>query len=192
MYKINFKKNKFSKIFILLLVILSFLPISSFANNSSKKINFEEIRKESEEEFNSNKQKNNQYQNEYIEKIIDYQTWRLNYIKRVYTAHFLIKIGIFILVCIVLISGLYFSYIQFKYSIKNKKHLEDSEIKNISETKLKIGKGSIEITSSIIGLVILIFSVIFFYLYLDKVYPIQNYDLQNFKNNNITKPDETD
>jgi hypothetical protein len=74
-------------------------------------------------------------------------------------------LGIFIIVSLLVTGGFYLSYLQFK---------SDSE--SSAESKgatFKIGKTGIEFSSSVIGLVVLFMSFMFFYLYVKDVYTIQ-------------------
>ena len=71
------------------------------------------------------------------------------------------SIVIFLAVLAMMLSGLYFSYMQFKMA----KRAE-------TPTHIKLGKDGFEISSSVIGLLILFISMGFFYMYLSTVYPI--------------------
>ncbi|MGB3510855.1 MAG: hypothetical protein WBA93_16810 [Microcoleaceae cyanobacterium] len=73
----------------------------------------------------------------------------------------------------VVIAGLFFSYLQFKYTVKIKQQISDSEVKR--------GKAGLEISSSIIGLAILFFYLIFFDFYLREVYPIKQIEAKTNK-----------
>ncbi|NER80453.1 MAG: hypothetical protein F6K42_12925 [Leptolyngbya sp. SIO1D8] len=86
--------------------------------------------------------------------------------ERVMAWHFMSSIIIFFVVLTIIGIGLYFSYLQFKLSVIQRKD-------KISPSTLKIGRDGFEISSSIIGLLILIISLAFFYLYLENVYPIR-------------------
>jgi len=81
--------------------------------------------------------------------------------------------------------GLFLSYLQFKVSTAHVEHRlritkEDtgSSLENLNEgtpsTKFEISKDGIKIDSAVIGLVILVVSITFFFLYLRYVFPIQN------------------
>lgn len=115
----------------------------------------------------------------------EYEIWVIKYNKKLYEyQHFSSKILLGISI-IVLTCGLYFSYIQFKnkttihnITIKNKQDPENKEEfleqDDDSKTSLKIGATGIEISSSIIGLLILCVSLAFFYLYIANIYPIES------------------
>lgn len=71
-------------------------------------------------------------------------------------------IGVFFLVIILVLSGLYLSYLQFK-----------KEDKATSATKIEAGAKGVSIDSPVIGLIILFMSFAFFYLYIMEVYTIK-------------------
>ncbi|HMT28908.1 MAG TPA: hypothetical protein PKD91_06485 [Bacteroidia bacterium] len=94
---------------------------------------------------------------------------------------------IFYVVIGIVILGMVFSGIQFYIGLKEAKHNikhrtrainehQNATSENVSDaqgkTTVKLGKDGIEVTSSILGVIILTFSIVFFYLYLSIVYPI--------------------
>ena len=86
--------------------------------------------------------------------------WVLAYRKAAFQAHLVESRIIFATVLLMVCFGLYLSYIQFKQS-------------NQSEGSIKLGTGGIEVTSSVLGVLILFFSIGFFYLYLVHVFPMR-------------------
>lgn len=72
------------------------------------------------------------------------------------------SIIILVIVLGIVFFGIMMSYKQFKQSID----------KPAKTTTVKIGQHGIEVSTSIIGIVILLISLVFFYLYLKEVYPI--------------------
>ena len=118
-------------------------------------IDFEQIAEEAIEEEASD-----------IERRREYIEWSLNHEKRVFNWHHFSSVFIFFVVHFIILLGLYFSYIQFRYSINNKGM-------DRTPSTMKVGHSEIEISSSIIGLLILVVSLAFFYLYLENVYPVQ-------------------
>jgi len=77
-------------------------------------------------------------------------------------------IGIAIVVFIMVIMGVYLSYAQFKRDQK-----EDST----SSITLKIGAGSVDIASPVIGLAILALSFWFFQSYIEHVYSVNSFSI---------------
>ncbi len=78
---------------------------------------------------------------------------------------------IFILVVLLVLCGLLFSAIQFYIALKgaNRKIL-------LPDTSIKASLSGIEVSSSVLGVIILTLSIAFFYLYLIKVYPLVSLD----------------
>ena len=82
--------------------------------------------------------------------------------------------------------GLWFTYIQFTRSTARAAPVHQSgEVAppqaewSPTPTSVKIGPGGLEITSQVIGLLVLGFSLAFFYLYVRDVYPIQESQLRS-------------
>lgn len=94
----------------------------------------------------------------YLESSIKHRIKTLN-------TQYTISIIIFIVVIVLVFFGLFFSWKHFKYHFK--------ENKNEEKTKLKVNFNGIEISSNIIGVIILTFSLVFFYLYLVHIFPIK-------------------
>jgi len=74
---------------------------------------------------------------------------------------------LFIIVILLVFSGIYFAAVQFYAGLKNK-NLDPEQLTTIS-----ISSKNIEISSPVIGIIILVLSLGFFYLYLVYVYPIK-------------------
>lgn len=89
-----------------------------------------------------------------------YKVWALEHRRRVFQAHLLKDNILFVIVVAVVTFGIFLSYIQFRKS-------------NEIEGSLKLGIGGVEVTSSVLGVFILAFSIGFLYLYLDQVFPIE-------------------
>jgi hypothetical protein len=83
---------------------------------------------------------------------------------------------IFILVMTLSTGGVYMSYLQFKKTVIDVAGPLDAEGKPlapIDASSFKFGLAGVEMSSSIIGLLVLGLSLAFFYLYLDRVYEIR-------------------
>lgn len=74
----------------------------------------------------------------------------------------------FYLVIFLVLCGVYFSGVQFHKSLK-----EENLEKSTEVTQLSASAQGITISSPILGVIILIISLLFFYLYLIYVYPIE-------------------
>jgi hypothetical protein len=66
-----------------------------------------------------------------------------------------------ILVLILVITGLYLSYLEFKRD-------------QTDGSTFKLNKSGVEFSSSVIGLIILFISLLFFYLFVERIYKIDN------------------
>lgn len=96
----------------------------------------------------------------------NYHIWSLQHRKAALQAQ-LVKDNILFFTTLIIVGfGLYLSYLQFKKSDQ-------------VEGTLKLGPTGIEITSSILGIFILAFSVGFFYLYLIHVFPVEEMGQDN-------------
>lgn len=91
----------------------------------------------------------------------DYLVWSLEYRRATFKWQYYSTIVIFIAVMTMIGCGLYFSYMQFR-SAKSAP----------TQTSIKVSREGLEISSPVIGLLILFISMGFFYLYLANVYPI--------------------
>ena len=183
MIKVNLKSiclflnKKYCKWGLVIFVCAIYLLIFTGKANSNrnKGQNTDEITKITEYANRKTKETINSLEEERIE----YEIWIINYKKKIYeyqyfSGQILLFISITVLVC-----GLYFSYVQFSDRI-NSNRLNNHGSENLenndndkSKTSLKIGAAGIEISSSIIGLLILCVSLAFFYLYIANIYPIE-------------------
>ena len=84
----------------------------------------------------------------------------------VFQWQFISSVAIFIVVLMLVGVGVYFAWIQFKQRMKAGADQETSEI--------EISLQGIKASSSVLGVIILVISLAFFYLYLRYVYPIED------------------
>ncbi|SEO10942.1 hypothetical protein SAMN05192574_105337 [Mucilaginibacter gossypiicola] len=80
---------------------------------------------------------------------------------------------IFILVVTLVLSGLIFSGIQFYIALKSLKKRSGGAN---TATSFKASLSGIEVSSSVLGVIVLTISIVFFYLYLSRVYPLVSLD----------------
>lgn len=106
----------------------------------------------------------------------EYDISKYKHRRNVFDWQYTSSIIIFWIVIIIVFVGLIFSGMQFYISIKRgsdekeaKSGVGDSE--NVTEFEASI-KG-IKVSSSVLGIIILVISLVFFYLYLVHVYPIK-------------------
>lgn len=105
----------------------------------------------------------------YQQEQTQYDIWTLNHRKNTLQLSFYSSIAIFLLVVVIVVVGLYLSYLQLLKGLS-------------SETKLVVKEGTLEVSSAIIGFLILLLSLAFFYLYLREVYPIHEIGTTTEKN----------
>jgi len=102
-----------------------------------------------------------------IDSLKSYNTWALTNRKKVIETQQIYAKVIFILVIIIVLSGVTFSALQFYNGIKHSRKKAPT-----ADTTFKASISGIEISSSILGVIILTLSIVFFYLYLTMVYPV--------------------
>lgn len=96
----------------------------------------------------------------------DYKVEGFRHRARVFRWQFYSSIVIFIVVVCLVLVGLYFSWLQFKRDLAAAGSAP-------AETQLAVSAKGIRVQSSVLGVIILVISLLFFYLYLVYVYPIQ-------------------
>jgi len=85
--------------------------------------------------------------------------------ERVFAWQLLSSRIIFVLVIFLVLTGIYFSWLQFRAALKGK----GIEMK---ETSFEASTTGLKLTSPVLGVIILAMSLAFFYLYLVYIYPI--------------------
>lgn len=119
----------------------------------------------------------------YLEAYYNYQSHSLGYAESVFEWQYKSSKVIFYVVILLVLSGLAFAAIQFAIAMRVPLHptAQKTSAKNDTDNSPQMGTTTFEaspqgvkITSSVIGLLILVVSIGFFYLYLVYVYPIQN------------------
>jgi hypothetical protein len=119
----------------------------------------------------------------------EHSVWALQYRQRAYEAHHQYTMWVFILVCALVVLGMYLSWREF--NLDERRRLR-GKTRNPTE-KGEVGAGAgdpgggggaptssldltatgLKVTSPVLGVIILVVSMGFFYLYLKTVYPIQ-------------------
>jgi hypothetical protein len=108
----------------------------------------------------------------------EFQEFTIAHHKRAYMWQFISSIIIFVVVISIVLSGLYLSYQQFNLSknllLKGRPDGSPAteEVAKFMNANLEVSKEGFKINSAVIGLVILMISLTFFFLYLKYVYPI--------------------
>jgi hypothetical protein len=86
--------------------------------------------------------------------------------ERVFAWQLLSSRIIFVLVIFLVLTGVYFSWLQFQRAMKGGKGTE------LKETSFEASTTGLKVSSPVLGVIILAMSLAFFYLYLVFVYPI--------------------
>jgi hypothetical protein len=94
-----------------------------------------------------------------------YKASGLRYRSRVFEWQLFSSRIIFATVILLVASGIVFAAIQFRAGLKRPPAAADA-------TQIDLGAGSIKVSSPVLGVIILVISLAFFYLYLVYVYPI--------------------
>lgn len=129
----------------------------------------------------------------YVKAFTDFQIWNLHHLETTYAWHHVCSIIIFFVVIFLVMSGVWFSWMQFRlahrYPLDGVRRTVSSASTNAAPgaaedpaavateekemvTEFSASPAGVKVASSAIGVVILVISLCFFYLYLDKVYPI--------------------
>ena len=129
----------------------------------------------------------------------DHQSWMLEYRQKAFEAHHVYTIIVFAIVCGMVLLGMYLSYKEFAIGAARRQKLIErlvqrirrqaagkpdeakaagdqelsAEEKAAAATALEIGTSGVKVTSQVLGVIVLVVSMGFFYLYLKTVYPIQ-------------------
>lgn len=108
---------------------------------------------------------------------LEYRKSGYQHRRAVYRWQFVSTIVTFFTVVTVVFTGLYFSYLQFtdggkRWGRKRKTNEAAALDPTIQATTFKANLSGVEVSSNVIGLIILVVSIVFFYLYLAYVYPI--------------------
>lgn len=124
----------------------------------------------SSEESKYNSMMKQSFTNQYV--------FNVEHQKRTFTQQYFSSIFIFIMVVVIVCMGLVLSYKQFKLNEEIVRHsmTQNSGIidKGIdTSASMEVSKDGIKMNTAVIGLMILVISLVFFFLYLTYVYPIE-------------------
>lgn len=97
----------------------------------------------------------------------DYRVKGFDHRARVFEWQLLSSRIIFVLVILIVVVGLYFSWLQFIAGLRG-----NADRENMSTTVEATVAGGIKVSSPVLGVIILTLSLIFFYLYLVHIYPV--------------------
>jgi hypothetical protein len=129
----------------------------------------------------------------YAKAAFEHQIWTLQYRQRAYEAHHANSFWVFLLVCALVVLGMYLSLREFNLDSRRREALIAQLSKRLRRvaagkaddakaeaedagagpvTTLGIDPTGVKLTSPVLGVIILVVSMGFFYLYLKTVYPI--------------------
>ena len=129
----------------------------------------------------------------YAKAAFEHQVWALQYRQRAYEAHHSNSFWVFVLVCALVLLGMYLSLREFNLDSRRREALiaqlskrlgriaagkadeakaEAADVGAAPVTTLGIDPTGVKLTSPVLGVIILVVSMGFFYLYLKTVYPI--------------------
>jgi hypothetical protein len=108
----------------------------------------------------------------------DYRTSGFKHRRRVFDWQLLSSKIIFIIVVLLVSAGIYFSGVQFRASMRaaaSASRIESGGQPSVAgiDTDIEASFSSIKVKSSVLGVIILVISFLFFYMYLRQVYPIE-------------------
>lgn len=108
--------------------------------------------------------------------ISEYESWRIEFVKRSFEWHLLSTKIIFFFVIFVVVFGVFISWLQFRHDIlpSNDDRKEGGDASPSYD--ISASAQSISIKSKTIGALILVFSGVFFFLYISIVYPMNAVD----------------
>ena len=127
-------------------------------------------------------------------RIVRSNEWNADFRQRSFEWHLLSTKIIFTLVIVIVVFGLFLTYLQFKKDYTDPVYVRPptappegdpaaaaaapatpSPLRPV--TTMKLGPGGLELSSQLIGLAVLAFSLGFFYLYVKEVYPVHETSL---------------
>ena len=102
----------------------------------------------------------------------DYKNFGYLHRKKVFKWQLFSSKLIFFVVIGLVVSGIYFAGLQFFHAIKLSK--KQGDLEKSMNTELTASSAEIKVSSPVLGVIILVLSFLFFFLYLKFVYPIQD------------------
>jgi hypothetical protein len=104
----------------------------------------------------------------------DYYRESLDNTKRVFGWQYVSSIILFFVIILIVLTGIVFAAIQFKIAMKKATQpaVPGAEATPMAASELELSLKGVKVNSSVLGIVILVISLAFFYLYLIYVYPV--------------------
>jgi hypothetical protein len=98
-----------------------------------------------------------------------YVIWSFQQSRRLYEWQHRSSVAIFVVVIMLVVSGIYFAALQFHYSLGAK---VGSGARKTETTEIDASLKGVKVKSSLLGVIVLAISMAFLYLYVVRVYPI--------------------
>jgi hypothetical protein len=192
---------------IAIFLLASFIPVKSIGQENAK-IDYAKIRENAESVASKATSSNgfcplgdavcNEAKNRDMESALRHAMWTRDFIQVSWQWHFVSTIFLFAIVLIIVLFGLFITYLQFhrdymaegqsvekidskKVDFNTSSVTEGAEVSPPKTNRLKISREGLELSSQIIGLFVLAFSLIFFYVYVKDIYPIHEQELSVLK-----------
>jgi hypothetical protein len=105
-----------------------------------------------------------------LQRYYEYRVHGFDHRQKIFEWQYLSSKIIFVVVIILVLAGIYFAAVQFHHGLKWKKKAPGED----EATELVLSYKSVSVKSPVLGVIILVLSLAFFYLYLVYVYPIEN------------------
>lgn len=105
-----------------------------------------------------------------LQRYYEYRVHGFDHRQNIFEWQYLSSKIIFVVVIILVLAGIYFAAVQFHHGLKWKKKGPGED----EATELVLSYKSVSVKSPVLGVIILVLSLAFFYLYLVYVYPIEN------------------
>jgi hypothetical protein len=105
-----------------------------------------------------------------LQRYYEYRVHGFDHRQRIFEWQFASSKVIFVMVILLVLAGIYFAAVQFHHGMKHRKPGDAEE----EATEFVFSFKSVRVKSPVLGVIILVISLVFFYLYLVYVYPIVN------------------
>jgi hypothetical protein len=94
--------------------------------------------------------------------------------QNVFQKQYWLSFGIFFVAVALVFLGMYFAWVQFSLSMRSRVKPDSSGAADDLNTQLSLSMSEVKVNSPVLGVIILIISLAFFYMYLVFVFPVQD------------------
>ena len=110
----------------------------------------------------------------------NYRVWAFQHRTKLYDWQLASSRVTFVIVILLVLIGIFFSWLQFRLSLRPRPPIihnlgtdaPPAEAAAVVVTEISAGREGIKVSSPVLGVIILVISLLFFYLYLAYVYPL--------------------